>query len=186
MNMLKRREEQGKLAGMESKRDRVTVRQTRRPCAKSACSIFCTRESIFLSSATRRVFSRSNSAFIARRCSTSDDSAVPAAVWMSELGCIAGAPDGPDLSWKVRYRTIRWFFSQMSKLYRARSLLYRRQILQINIRWKALDEIYKIYNFTCLCTAQTSIFQKFFVKLLRIFLTKFAKIRYNIIFELLI
>ena len=33
----------------------------------------------------------------------------------------------------------------MSKLYRARSLLYRRQILQQNIRWKALDEIYKIY-----------------------------------------
>ena len=33
----------------------------------------------------------------------------------------------------------------MSKLYRARSLLYRHQILQINIRWKALDEIYKIY-----------------------------------------
>ena len=33
----------------------------------------------------------------------------------------------------------------MSKLYRALSLLYRRQILQENIRWKALDEIYKIY-----------------------------------------
>ena len=33
----------------------------------------------------------------------------------------------------------------MSKLYRARSLLYRDQILQVNIRWKALDEIYKIY-----------------------------------------
>ena len=33
----------------------------------------------------------------------------------------------------------------MSKLYRARYLLYRRQILQENIRWKALDEIYKIY-----------------------------------------
>ena len=33
----------------------------------------------------------------------------------------------------------------MNKLYRARSLLYRRQILQENIRWKALDEIYKIY-----------------------------------------
>ena len=33
----------------------------------------------------------------------------------------------------------------MSKLYGARSLLYRRQILQQNIRWKALDEIYKIY-----------------------------------------
>ena len=33
----------------------------------------------------------------------------------------------------------------MIKLYMARSLLYRRQILQENIRWKALDEIYKIY-----------------------------------------
>ena len=33
----------------------------------------------------------------------------------------------------------------MSKLYRARSLLYRRQILQQNIRWKALNEIYKSY-----------------------------------------
>ena len=33
----------------------------------------------------------------------------------------------------------------MSKLYRARPLLYRRQILQENIRWKALDKIYKIY-----------------------------------------
>ena len=33
----------------------------------------------------------------------------------------------------------------MSKLYRAHSLMYRRQILQENIRWKALDAIYKIY-----------------------------------------
>ena len=33
----------------------------------------------------------------------------------------------------------------MIKHYEARSLLYRRQILQENIRWKALDEIYKIY-----------------------------------------
>ena len=32
----------------------------------------------------------------------------------------------------------------MIKLYKARSLLYRRQILQENIRWKALDEIYEI------------------------------------------
>ena len=32
----------------------------------------------------------------------------------------------------------------MIKLYKARSLLYRRQSLQENIRWKALDEIYKI------------------------------------------
>ena len=33
----------------------------------------------------------------------------------------------------------------MIKPYKARSLLYRRHILQENIRWKALDEIYKIY-----------------------------------------
>ena len=31
------------------------------------------------------------------------------------------------------------------KLRGARSRLYRSQILQVNIRWKALDEIYKIY-----------------------------------------
>ena len=33
----------------------------------------------------------------------------------------------------------------MIKLYKARSRLYRRQILQETIRWKTLDEIYKIY-----------------------------------------
>ena len=33
----------------------------------------------------------------------------------------------------------------MIELCKARSLLYRRQILQESIRWKALDEIYKIY-----------------------------------------
>ena len=52
---------------------------------------------------------------------------------------------GLHLSWKVRYRAILWFFRQMSKLYRARSRLYRRRFLQVNTRWKALDEIYKIY-----------------------------------------
>ena len=33
----------------------------------------------------------------------------------------------------------------MSKLYAARSLLYRLQILQENIRWNPLGKIYKIY-----------------------------------------
>ena len=52
-------------------------------------------------------------------------------------GC-TWAPSGrrsgpPGLSWKVRYRTFPWFFSQMSKFYRARSLLYRCQILQKKI-----------------------------------------------------
>ena len=35
----------------------------------------------------------------------------------------------------------------MIKLYRARSLLYRRQILQENMRWKALAEIYTMHSF---------------------------------------
>ena len=61
------------------------------------------------------------------------------------FGVGAGDGAGVGLSWKVRYRTLLWFFIQMIKLYKARSLLYRRQILQENIRWKALDEIYKIY-----------------------------------------
>ena len=33
----------------------------------------------------------------------------------------------------------------MIKLYKPRSLQYRRQILQETIRWKALDDIYKVY-----------------------------------------
>ena len=84
----------------------------------------------------------------------------------------------------------------MSKLYRARSLLYRRkqaskfvrsfpekkrdtgirarrQILQVNIRWKALDEIYKI---TCFCIAQASIFQKFSSFFFAFFKNDFGKI----------
>ena len=54
----------------------------------------------------------------------------------------------------------------MSKLSRARSLLYRRQILQENIRWKALDEIYKIYML--LHRSELNISAKF-VKLFRVF-----------------
>ena len=54
----------------------------------------------------------------------------------------------------------------MIKLYKARSLLYRRHILQENIRWKALDEIYKIYML--LHRSDLNI-QKNVVKLFRIF-----------------
>ena len=38
----------------------------------------------------------------------------------------------------------------MSKLFRACSPLYRRQILQETIRWKALEEIHKIYTYASL------------------------------------
>ena len=66
----------------------------------------------------------------------------------------------------------------MIKLYKARSLLYRRQILQENIRWKALDEIYKIYML--LHRSDLNISEKI-VKLFRIFRQNFAKF---VIFEL--
>ena len=62
----------------------------------------------------------------------------------------------------------------MSKLYKARSHLYRRQIFQENIRWKALDEIYKIY----MLLHRSDLFQKHFVKIFRIFGIFFVKIRY--------
>ena len=64
----------------------------------------------------------------------------------------------------------------MSKLYRARSLLYRRKILQENIRWKALDEIYKIYML--FHRSDLNIAKKKIIKLFRIFWQKIAKIRY--------
>ena len=63
----------------------------------------------------------------------------------------------------------------MSKLYRARSLLYRRQILQENIRWKALDEIYKICML--LHRSELNISAKFRQTFTR-FSAKFWKIRY--------
>ena len=70
----------------------------------------------------------------------------------------------------------------MSKLYRARSLLHRRQILQVNIRWKALDEIYKIYML--LHRSDVNISEIFRQKISHFF-AKFAKIRYFLIFSLI-
>ena len=45
----------------------------------------------------------------------------------------------------------------MSKLYKARSLLYRRQILHQNIRWRALDEIYQIHILSHLSNRKISV-----------------------------
>ena len=64
----------------------------------------------------------------------------------------------------------------MIKLYKARSLLYRRQILQENIRWKALDEIYKIHMLLHRSDFNVSeIVRQFFSH----FWQTFAKIRYK-------
>ena len=63
-----------------------------------------------------------------------------------------------------------------SKLYRARSRLCRSQILQLNMRWKALAEIYTMHSFAQLCNRNflskfCQIFAKFckFRKILKIF-----------------
>ena len=63
----------------------------------------------------------------------------------------------------------------MSELYRAQSLLYRRQILQINIRWKALDEIYNIYMLLHRSYLNIS---EHFRQTFRIFRQNFSKFRY--------
>ena len=63
----------------------------------------------------------------------------------------------------------------MIKFYRARSLLYRRQFLQENIRWKALDEIYKIYML--LHRSDLNISENFRQNVSH-FLANFAKILY--------
>ena len=62
-----------------------------------------------------------------------------------------------------------------SKLREARSRMYRRQILQVNIRWKALDEIYKIYMFLHRSDLNIS---EIFRKTSSHFFANFAKIRY--------
>ena len=74
----------------------------------------------------------------------------------------------------------------MSKLYRARSLLYRRQILQENIRWKALDEIYKIYMLLHRSDLNISEnFRQTFSHFSMFFLQNFAKFRFFEIFSLI-
>ena len=46
----------------------------------------------------------------------------------------------------IEYRHLKVSIDQSSvNLAGARSRLYRRHILQVNIRWQALDELYKMY-----------------------------------------
>ena len=64
----------------------------------------------------------------------------------------------------------------MSNHDRACSPLYRRQILQVNIRWKALDEIYKIYMLLHRSDLNISEnFRQFFFAFLAFFLQKNLK-----------
>ena len=44
-------------------------------------------------------------------------------------------------------RLVAYSGPRSGKLYRVRSRLYRSQILQVNMRWKALAEIYTMHSF---------------------------------------
>ena len=78
-----------------------------------------------------------------------------------------------DEFWSVRIGLNNLFM--FSKLREARSRLYRRQILRVNIRWKALDEIYKIYMLLHRSDLNISeIFVNFFCN----FFPKFCKISF--------
>ena len=57
------------------------------------------------------------------------------------------------------------------KLYKARSRLYRSQILQVNTRWKALAEIYTMPSFAQLCNLN------FFKNLQKTFFSKKFEIK---------
>ena len=58
-----------------------------------------------------------------------------------------GAGGGADLAEGGRGRRRPRCIARSGKLDRARSRLYRGQILQENMRWKALDEIYTMHSF---------------------------------------
>ena len=67
------------------------------------------------------------------------------------------------------------------KLYKARSRLYRSQILQVNTRWKALAEIYTMHSFAPLWNRipnNRSLISKFSIKILNflLFVPKFSHI----------
>ena len=68
------------------------------------------------------------------------------------------------------------------KLWEARSRLYRRQILQVNIRWKGFKLLTRSARFICFCTAQTSIFQQFVVKFVSVLNARNVK-QFAIVFK---
>ena len=63
------------------------------------------------------------------------------------------------LSWKVRYRTTLWF-SQMIKLYRARSRLYRSKMLQPNTPFGFCSVFRNLQDFQPFAPIETDFFLK--------------------------
>ena len=58
-----------------------------------------------------------------------------------------GRPESVDLGGGSGLRLVGRLAAPCGKLYRARSRLYRNEILQVNMRLKALAEIYTIHSF---------------------------------------
>ena len=92
------------------------------------------------------------------------------------------AENGPPKVW--RNWIIYSFKYNFSKFWDARSRLYRRQILQVNIRWKALDEIYKMYILLHRSDLKISA-KKVVIILVKLNRWKFMKIQFIRIFAIL-
>ena len=76
---------------------------------------------------------------------------LPWAVSRRTPGGFEVTADGDTVYWAAnkRFEILKFKFkfpiARTFEVFRARSRLYRSQILQVNTRWKALVEIYKIY-----------------------------------------
>ena len=96
---------------------------------------------------------------------------------------------GPHGDWRRSHQLVRQLVRQVGdgldglvrprvrgsgKLYKARSRLYRSQILQVNTRWKALAEIYTMHSFAPLWNR--SLISKFSLKITELFAVFFSKI----------
>ena len=91
---------------------------------------------------------------------SSPDSVVEAAPPRSlqSSSCASEFPDAhAKVAWAAnkRFEISKFKFNfpraRTFELFRARSLLYRSQILQVNTRWKALAEIYTMHSFAPFC-----------------------------------
>ena len=83
-------------------------------------------------------------ATISRQFSENEAKLEVVAVLVEANASLGAERDGPpQRAPRVAARTV----TGCGRLYRDRSRLYRSQILQVNMRWKALAEIYKMHSF---------------------------------------
>ena len=84
--------------------------------------------------------------------------ATKAAIDALQQVSVGNALNALQVAWAAnkRFEILKFKFNfpraRTFELYRARSRLYRSQILQVNTRWKALAEIYTMHSFAPFCT----------------------------------